>query len=1090
MNSPLVLSAAAGLFPGADSVDALWQRVLSAEPAPTTVMAADWGLEPARYRGVPGQADAICQDHAHCLSPAWRAAPDPALDRQAWLGQQVLAQLKRAAGPLPARTGLLLATSWTGESFYRHEAALRLGYTPPSQRPLDPAAQLAAIAGELRGPRLAMDTACASSLYALIEAAGLIRRGAAQACVVMGLNAYLPPFLFAGFTRLGALSVRGALRPYLAGADGIVLGEAVAAVLLETEASARAAGRPVLAYLWAQGRSADGADRSIFAPGARGLAQVLQRSWAELPGELRPACIEGHGTGTPTGDATELQALAARFGDAPLALGSVKGLVGHTLAAAGLVSLVKTAYALREGVIPPHVAGEPHPSLAGTSLYLPARAQAWPESPAGRIGAVSALGFGGANAHVVLADQPPPARRVQVPGAAPPALAIIDAALRVGAAQGRAALDEQCARLPAQLTIDAQGLRLGPAMLARVEPFQVLTSALAAELAARHPQLERESAQAVFLTNMGGAMSLRSAARVQHLWQQGSEGSDAVGPAITPESIASSLPSLCSGYAAFHLDWQGAHQTVSGAPGSFWELLAGQLEADDPTLLGAGCHRYAEQQPQDTPELAGWLLLERAPADRPVLGRVLGHARHAAGAEHEFWKGLGLAPREDDATLDLAADPAAGTEAAGLVPLLRALESASQRLYVRAPLPDGQVLSLLLERGTRRWAEPAPALRPLALHMRGAPAPAAASGAVAPAEPARHEHAAPAPAAPGLFDADAAADSLAGPGEAAGSAATRIRAYLAETTPVMERYFVLQQRALALTAAAPARPELQRAPQHQALEQVRVDAEGIAAALRVDESHPYFFDHPLDHVPGILLLEGMLQAVELWLSAQGGQGVPHVSALSLRFSRYCEKRPAQLTLRPQASGELLVEIRQDGRRLCHARCRAERAPAPAAADAEPPRQALRPPRELLHKQREDNVLVGVLQSEGPAHTCALLTPPPGHLLADGDPTAWTPLYWLETARQFFMLLAHGPAGVPLGLPMNLVSLELELPRPVPRGLPLRLRTTAPAQGFGGGTELERLQCELHGPAGKLGELRVQAMVVDPTEYEQQRGGPS
>src|SRR5262249_38161789 len=125
--------------------------------------------------------------------------------------------------------------------------------------------------------------------------------------------------------------------------------------------------------------------------------------------------VEAHGTGTALGDPIELEALAAAVGGGPrtrrCAVGSIKANIGHLEAAAGIAGLIKTVLILEHGEVPPQVHLETptrHVALAASGLQLTPTRTAWPEAASGarRVAGVSAFGFGGTNAHVVVEAAP------------------------------------------------------------------------------------------------------------------------------------------------------------------------------------------------------------------------------------------------------------------------------------------------------------------------------------------------------------------------------------------------------------------------------------------------------------------------------------------------------------------------------------------------------------------------------------------------------------------------------------------------------------------------------------------------------------
>nr|WP_233223594.1 type I polyketide synthase [Amycolatopsis sp. CA-128772] len=269
---------------------------------------------------------------------------------------------------------------------------------------------------DLGGPAYTVDAACASSLIAVDQAIGELTRGRCDAVLAGGVHQTQDDTLWSLFTQLGALSPSQRISPLSRAADGMLIGEGTAIVVLKRLADARRDGDRVYAVIRGCGTSSDGRGASLLSPSVAGQTLALRRAWAGRdPADI--GLLEAHGTATPAGDAAELTTVADVFGPAggPRAvIGSVKSMIGHTLPTAGVAGLVKVALALHHGVLPPTLhCADPHPLLDRTRFRVLAEAQPWGALP--RVAAVNAFGFGGVNAHVVLeAGDPAPNRRVRV----------------------------------------------------------------------------------------------------------------------------------------------------------------------------------------------------------------------------------------------------------------------------------------------------------------------------------------------------------------------------------------------------------------------------------------------------------------------------------------------------------------------------------------------------------------------------------------------------------------------------------------------------------------------------------------------------
>ena len=266
---------------------------------------------------------------------------------------------------------------------------------------------------DLGGANYTVDAACGSSLAALNVAVRELRTGASDMVVLGGVDTVQNPFTYLAFSKTQAFSPRGRCRPFDAGADGIVISEGVAAVILKRLADAERDGDRIYAVIQGVGSSSDGRCRGLTAPSYEGQVRALERAYAEAG--IDPATvgyIEAHGTGTAVGDVVEIEALTRLFqsrGARPgsCVVGSVKSQIGHTKCAAGLAGLIQAALALRHRTYPPTIgitAPNPQLDVKEGAFRLNVEAQPWMQADVDhpRRAGVSAFGFGGTNFHAVL----------------------------------------------------------------------------------------------------------------------------------------------------------------------------------------------------------------------------------------------------------------------------------------------------------------------------------------------------------------------------------------------------------------------------------------------------------------------------------------------------------------------------------------------------------------------------------------------------------------------------------------------------------------------------------------------------------------
>lgn len=273
---------------------------------------------------------------------------------------------------------------------------------------------------DFRGPSMSVDTACSSSLVAVHLAAQSIWSGECHLALAGGVNVMIGPNTAIAESRSGFLSPQGRSRAFDDAADGYARGEGAATVVIKPLARALADGDDIYAQILGTAVSQDGRTDGITVP--REEAQQAAISTALRRAGVRPAdvgYVEAHGTGTPVGDPIEMRALsraltADRPPERPLLIGSVKTNIGHLEAGAGVAGLIKAALVLKHGHIPPTVHfqnANRAVSLPDLGIAIPAVGRSFPDGPQ-RIAGVNSFGFGGTNAHVVLAEPPAPAALV------------------------------------------------------------------------------------------------------------------------------------------------------------------------------------------------------------------------------------------------------------------------------------------------------------------------------------------------------------------------------------------------------------------------------------------------------------------------------------------------------------------------------------------------------------------------------------------------------------------------------------------------------------------------------------------------------
>ena len=271
---------------------------------------------------------------------------------------------------------------------------------------------------DLGGENYTVDAACASSLAAVHLAVKELEAGNSDMVIVGGADTMQGAFAYTCFSKTLALSPRGKCCTFGESADGIVLGEGIAMLVLKRLADAERDGDKIYAVIKSVGASSDGRDKSMTAPRPEGQALALRRAYQKA--NISPSTvglIEAHGTGTVVGDQAEVQALCKVFnseiripnsGFRWCAIGSVKSMIGHTKCAAGVASLIKATLALHHKVLPPTLNVDKPNSRANfeaSPFYVNTETRPWIlENEYPRRAGVSAFGFGGTNFHAVLEE--------------------------------------------------------------------------------------------------------------------------------------------------------------------------------------------------------------------------------------------------------------------------------------------------------------------------------------------------------------------------------------------------------------------------------------------------------------------------------------------------------------------------------------------------------------------------------------------------------------------------------------------------------------------------------------------------------------
>ena len=414
----------AGRYPGADNADEMWELFSNYRSGVGELPAGRWSeysrapemtrrMEQAQLTG--GYIEDIASFDAEFfgLSPLEAANMDPQQRIILQLTWEALEDAHIPANQLRGKpVGVFMGNT-------NNDYGMLISADPAEAHPYALTGNSSSIianrvsyAFDFRGPSVAMDTACSSSLVAIHQAVRSLRDGDSEVAVAGGVNLLCSPFATVAFSELGVLSPTGGIRAFSDDADGIVRSDGAGVIVLKRLEDARRDGDNVLAVIKGSAVNSDGRSNGLTAPNPDAQVDVLRSAYADA--RIDPQAVdyvEAHGTGTILGDPIEATALGTVLGRQrdvaePLLLGSAKTNFGHTEAAAGVAGVMKVVLAMREGVLPPSLnysGPNPYIDFDREHLEVVEDPREWPEYSGRAIAGVSGFGFGGTNAHVVIA---------------------------------------------------------------------------------------------------------------------------------------------------------------------------------------------------------------------------------------------------------------------------------------------------------------------------------------------------------------------------------------------------------------------------------------------------------------------------------------------------------------------------------------------------------------------------------------------------------------------------------------------------------------------------------------------------------------
>ena len=381
MSDRIVITGIGWVTPLGTEIETVWRKMLAGESGitpiehfdastfPTTFAAQVKNYDPTPFLRYPEAHQHIGANTGFALGAARQAWQSAGLDQYDGLDHERLGiYMGCGEGSLDfedyvtanlaawdSEANAVDAVKWTQVAKERMTAMGEI-----EQEPNMPLSHLA-MEFEAMGPAYNCLTACAASTQAIGEATCILERGDADVMITGGAHTMIHPFGVTGFNRLTALSERNddpahASRPFSQDRDGFVLGEGGGVLILETYEHARQRGAPILAEIAGYGSTADAYRITDIHPEGRGAASAMQQALdaaSVAPSDVD--YISAHGTGTKENDSIETKAIKTVFDDQAksVPVSSIKSMLGHLIAAAGVIEAIVCTLALRDQKLPP-----------------------------------------------------------------------------------------------------------------------------------------------------------------------------------------------------------------------------------------------------------------------------------------------------------------------------------------------------------------------------------------------------------------------------------------------------------------------------------------------------------------------------------------------------------------------------------------------------------------------------------------------------------------------------------------------------------------------------------------------------------------
>jgi acyl transferase domain-containing protein len=467
LDEAIAIIGMAGRFPGAVSVQQLWDNLLAGKDAITKF--SPESLDPSIPRDLRDDPDYVLArgiiDGVEMFDNAFfgiSARESEITDPQHRILLELAWECMERAGYAPDRcdvpvgvyVGVNTPTYMQNNVLAHPQMIENIGaFQAMVGNDKDYAATRIAHKLNLHGPALAVNTACSTSLVAIAQAVDGLRLGRCDMALAGAASVVAPPRSGYLYEDGAMLSRDGHTRSFDVNASGTTFNDGAGLVLLKRLSDALADGDPISAVIRGIATNNDGGGKASFtAPSVAGQAAVVAAAHADANIDPRTiSYVESHGTATPLGDPVEVEALTRAFRQTTsdtgfCRIGSVKSNVGHLVTAAGVTGLIKTALSLQEELLPPTIhftAPNPKIDFANSPFVVNHALTPWPRGGQPRRAGVSSFGVGGTNAHAVLEEAP---LQAASPAAQSPQLIMLSA-------KSRSALDTLAAQLADHLQV-------------------------------------------------------------------------------------------------------------------------------------------------------------------------------------------------------------------------------------------------------------------------------------------------------------------------------------------------------------------------------------------------------------------------------------------------------------------------------------------------------------------------------------------------------------------------------------------------------------------------------------------------------------